>query len=334
MMLKRMSINSLQVIAWLMISTLFFFERIALYGSLYAVALSTVNSVLSLALVIYGYAFFIHRHFYRKVSLSIFILLNLFYLSAIILIRIVIQYFVVHPLNDSAYSSRPAIAYDVISVFIAFIIGVLLKSVLDNQQKEKVMNQLKQKQLESELKFLQAQVQPHFLFNSLNNIYYEAINQSPHTAELIEKLASMMRYLLEEANKESISLEKEVGFIKNYITLENVRLHNQIVISLSNEASGKTRIPPMILIPFIENLFKHGVDKKHTDNYARITLTIENNCLNYNVINRFYSAEHVIPGSGLHNLKQRLDLLYAEKYDLKTYVDADEFVACLKIPVE
>jgi sensor histidine kinase YesM len=334
MMLKRVGINGLQVIAWLMISTLFFFERITLYRSLYAVALSTLNSVLSLALVIYGYAFFIHRYFYRKVSLSIFILLNLFYLSAIILLRILIQYFVVHPLNDSAYSSRPAIAYDVISVFIAFIIGILLKSVLDNQQKERVMNELKQKQLESELKFLQAQVQPHFLFNSLNNIYYEAINRSPQTAELIEKLALMMRYLLEDANKESISLEKEVGFIKSYIMLENLRLHNQIEISFNDQASGQTRIPPMILIPFIENLFKHGVNKKHTDNYARITLTIENNCLNYTVINRFFSPQPVTSGFGLQNLKQRLDLIYGEQYDLKNYVENDEFVACLKIPVE
>jgi sensor histidine kinase YesM len=334
MKIKRLGINGLQAIAWIMISTLFFFERITHFRSITAVALSTLNSVFSLALVIYGYAFFIHRYLYQKVSISLFVLINVFFLAAIVIVRILAQYYIIYPLNDSAYSSRPQIAYDVISVFIAFIIGVLLKSVLDNQKQVTVEARLKQKQVETELRSLQAQVQPHFLFNSLNNIYYEAINKSPKTAELIEKLALMMRFLLEEANKECVSLEKEMEFIKNYIALENIRLHNQISISLNDLSAGDIQIPPMTLIPFIENLFKHGIDRKSSGNYARITLAVENNYLSYCVVNRISSYVRVnVNGSGLQNLRQRLYLMYGERYQLKTYIENGQFVARLKIPV-
>jgi sensor histidine kinase YesM len=334
MIIKRVGLTGLQVIAWLMISTLFFFERITLYRGLDAVALSTLNSVFSLAIVIYGYAFFIHPAFYGKVRVELFILITLCFVSVIILIRILAQYFIVYPLTGFAYSSRPHIAYDVISVFIAFIIGVLLKAVLDSNRREKEQGELRQKQLETELKYLQSQVQPHFLFNSLNNIYYEAIHQSPHTAELIEKLALIMRYLLEEASKETIPLEKEMGFIKNYITLENLRLHNQVNVSLNDNAPHQTRIPPMLLIPFVENLFKHGVDKKQAHNYARITLSKENEYLNYTVVNASLTSERENPaGIGLQNLRQRLTLLYGTGYDLSTRVENNQFVASLKIPV-
>src|SRR5688572_12484273 len=205
-----------QLLAWILLATLFFLERVTWYREIETVFVSVFNTLLSFALVIYGYIYLVYPTFYRKTPLPAFVFIVLVFLSATAVIQLLIQVSIVYPSSGFSEIARPNIAYTVISVFLAFIIGMLLQSVINNLRARSTAIELKEKQTEAEMKWLKAQVQPHFFFNALNNIYYEASERTARTAELIEKLAGIMRYLLEKTAKEKVSLDDEINFINNH----------------------------------------------------------------------------------------------------------------------
>ena len=119
---------------------------------------------------------------------------------------------------------------------------------------------LEQKSL-AELNLLKSQVQPHFLFNTLNNIYYEAFREAPRTALLIGRLSDIMRYFVDESPKEKVTLATEIKFLENYIALEEIRIRHGVKVTFEQRYEGNPVIPPMLLMTFVENIFKHGIDR-------------------------------------------------------------------------
>ncbi|MES2132010.1 MAG: sensor histidine kinase [Bacteroidota bacterium] len=200
--------------------------------------------------------------------------------------------------------------------FLQFLIILIFSLLL------RIREQLKRtesEKLTAELSYLKAQINPHFLFNTLNSIYSLAILKSDKTPDAIVKLSGMMRYVLHHNDEKLVPLEKEIDYISNYIELQKMRLSPAIKLSYSCDAetTGK-KIAPLMLIPFIENAFKHGVNsEENSDIEIKITscesyvlLVVTNNCVptNNNTLNK--------SGLGIENTKQRLDLIYPENHTL------------------
>lgn len=222
--------------------------------------------------------------------------------------------------------------------FVVFSLALgygFIKSWLRN---EKQRQQLKEEMLQAELNFLKAQVNPHFLFNVLNMAYASAAgNGDERTSGIIEKLANLMRYMLYESNVASIELTREVEYIESFIELQKMRLSPEVQAAVRFCVEGdqsKYKIAPLILIPFVENAFKHGIRlDKPTD--ILINLRLEDKCLYFEVENSRAQAQnelaHKNGGVGLENVKKRLALLYPNAHQLRILEEKDTFRTKLKL---
>lgn len=186
----------------------------------------------------------------------------------------------------------------------------------------------------AELSFLKAQINPHFLFNTLNNIYVLAIKKSEQTPDAIMKLASMMRYVLNDAKEETVPLEKEIEYIGKYIDLQKMRLTESVKTEYT--VSGyyhNLQIAPLILIPYIENAFKFGVST-HGESHIAVSISIDNKKMVLRTSNPIHSKENIIVesnGIGLVNAQRRLDLFYENKYVLKIEEDHQNYEVYLEL---
>jgi Histidine kinase len=212
--------------------------------------------------------------------------------------------------------------------FIVFILSTMIR--INNRWK-----QSEKEKVNAELSYLKAQINPHFLFNTLNSIYSSAINENAdNTASAIVKLSGLMRYVISEAHHTFVSLEKEINYISDYIELQQIRLGNTILLSyeVTGDPAGK-KIAPLILISFIENAFKHGVNPEDNSS-IRIRIEINGHNLNMTVANRKVknSTDDTLKnGIGLENTKIRLQLLYPSKHLLEIKEHENEFLVLLKI---
>lgn len=172
----------------------------------------------------------------------------------------------------------------------------------------------------AELSYLKAQINPHFLFNTLNSIYSLAILKSDKTADAVVKLSDMMRYVLNDSNANFTDLEKELNYIANYIELQRMRLTSNVKLTYSCEGNVfDKKLAPLVLIPFIENAFKHGVNSEE-DSVIDIKIKVSQTALNLNVRNKCVSSNNNTlnkSGLGIENTKQRLNLLYPENHSLE-----------------
>jgi two-component system, LytTR family, sensor kinase len=185
-----------------------------------------------------------------------------------------------------------------------------------------LLEKTKRQQVQAELKLLQSQVNPHFLFNTLNNIYAQNFINSPKANEMIGQLADLMRYQIESAKKVSVPIQDEITFIENYLALERKRLIASIktnfALEIAEELDTQTvKIPPMLFIPFIENAYKHGISTD-VDNFIFIGLNIKNHSISFKIENRIPSKMRsgVSTKTGLENIKKRLHLLFPDKHHL------------------
>ncbi|TKG93493.1 hypothetical protein EYV94_17255 [Puteibacter caeruleilacunae] len=173
--------------------------------------------------------------------------------------------------------------------------------------------------LEYELKALKSQINPHFIFNSLTGIYGLARSKSGKAPETILKMAEMMRYMLYEADNDYVSLDKELGFIRHYFDLQELRTGDDCDIQLNINSDSKERmIAPLLFVPLIENSFKHGIMGSHDKRFVHLNIDVNENNLSFHLINNKGKAAHEITdnwkGIGLENVKKRLKLLYPDKH--------------------
>ena len=185
---------------------------------------------------------------------------------------------------------------------------------------------LETEKLNAELAFLRSQINPHFLFNSLNNIYSLAYQKSDKTPEAILKLSEIMRYMLYESNEELVMLEEEINYLENYIELQKLRFKEQVYVDLHEHIEEKDhRIMPLLLISFLENAFKHGVSTD-VDKPIRIDITVENGRLHFRTENaKNQTNKDRTKGVGLANLKRRLQLGYPGKHTINVVETEDYY---------
>ena len=188
--------------------------------------------------------------------------------------------------------------------------SILLRK--ENAEKEKL-------QKEMELNYLKEQVNPHFLFNSLNSIYSLSRQQSPETPDVVMQLSELMRYQLESSKKDNVLLKEELEFIENYLLLEEKRLSKRCTVEFLIEgALSGLKIAPMLLIPFVENAIKHGAQSTNEQSTIDISASIKNTSLQFCVVNSKppMVATSKREGTGLENVKRRLNLLYPNAHQL------------------
>jgi two-component system, LytTR family, sensor histidine kinase AlgZ len=199
--------------------------------------------------------------------------------------------------------------------------------------KQKEFLQAQQEKMRAELQLLKAQVHPHFLFNTLNNIYSFSLDRSPKTPELILKLSSLLSYMLYDCKAEEALLAKEVEIMKNYIDLEKERYGNKIEISWTVEGDIANHfISPLLMLPFLENAFKHGASEQIGKRWMGIDISVENGILKFKITN---SKNELTPvnegGIGINNVKKRLEFLYPGQYELKINDEGDFFAVSLMV---
>ncbi len=199
---------------------------------------------------------------------------------------------------------------------LAFITGIALAIKLIRIQSRIRLRELslEKERVNTELKYLKAQLNPHFLFNTLNNIYSLARKESAHTPEAILKLSKLMRFMLYEASKSDILLSEEIRMIEDYISLEKLRYTDRISITLNSTIDNPDqRIAPLLLIHFVENAFKHGLSESRSDAIIKIDITLKNGLLEARIMNSkddSYRKDENIKAIGLENIKRQLELIY------------------------
>ena len=176
---------------------------------------------------------------------------------------------------------------------------------------------LKNEKAKTELLHLKSQVNPHFFFNTLNNLYGLVGTDAKKAQDLILKLSDMMRYSIYEGEKDTVTLEEEVEYLKNYIELHKMRYRKEIDIQFANNISENHKVMPLLFIILLENAFKHGVENLRKDAYVYVHISTEGNNIQFSVENNFDKSEvPEKPGIGLKNLKRRLELGYLNKHSL------------------
>jgi two-component system LytT family sensor kinase len=221
------------------------------------------------------------------------------------------------------------------SLFI-FAISTCYRLLLDRYKTERKKKEIENENLVSELSFLKSQVSPHFLFNTLNNIYSLSLNNSALTSDAILKLSQLLRYMLYESDVKMVSLNKEIEYLNNYIELQKMRISSDVNIAFLTKGSfGENIIEPMLLIPFIENAFKHGIDYSKKSDIS-IDLNLSDNTLDMRVINGINLNRETdkASGIGLNNVRRRLNLLYPNRHKLTIEKNKEKYIIKLEITLK
>ncbi|UBM60554.1 histidine kinase [Marinilongibacter aquaticus] len=219
------------------------------------------------------------------------------------------------------------------SLFVITFIS-LLRFVQNWADLEAKRKQMENDKLQAELRFLKEQINPHFLFNTLNNLYYLAHTQSPKTKDVVAKLSQMMRYMIYEANHEKVPVSNEIVYIKNYIELEKMRLDDEFRIKMEVEGNyDHLLITPLIFITFLENAFKHGIENGQADAWVHVHFKFENGTCEYTVENSLSPKKDNTKneGIGLINTKRRLNLSYKNKHELQIEEREETFFVRLQV---
>jgi two-component system, LytTR family, sensor histidine kinase AlgZ len=305
-----------------------------------SIALTATQFILTLVIAYTNYFVFMPR-FLRHKSWARFVAEFLLFFSLIITLRVHLQRYIIDGYSGREhyfYSSAAIVQMVAVTLFIAIFI-TMLRFVSDWFAFEARRNEVENEKLTAELNFLKAQINPHFLFNTLNNLYYLAYTRSENTTEVIAKLSQVMRYMIYESNHAKVPLSKEIEYMQNYISLERLRLNNQVPIEFAVTGNPeRVNVAPLILITFLENAFKHGVTNATPDAWISIKIVIGDTDLLYTVENS--KIAHALTdnggksGIGLTNVKRRLDLMYPGRYTLGVDQSDTRYTIHLKLPVD
>jgi hypothetical protein len=320
----------------------YFFEYSSnenVYGALFSTLLLPVTIIIT-----YFVSYFLIPKYLLQKKYFKFWLYSLYTLivSADIIVIIIALYFLYFSNNSLLRMPFMSKQFVFVLVMVYLVVGLVSFMNLLNQnfktisKNKELQNKILETQLQiknQELQYLKKQIHPHFLFNTLNTIYGFALKQSKNTPEIILKLSNLLDYILYQVNKPKVSLVEEVLHIKEYIELEKIRFQDTLKVNfVSNAISNKVEVAPMLLIPFVENAFKHGII---INGFLTVEGKVEfnKNVLNFTIKNTISKVDEDLNenGIGLENIKKRLDLLYKNNYKLQVTKENGWFEVNLRI---
>lgn len=224
-----------------------------------------------------------------------------------------------------------------LSFFLVTTVSTIAKIIADWARYQREKQEIATKTVTSELQFLRSQINPHFLFNTLNSLYALTLKKSDIAPEIVLKLSEMMRYMLYECNEKTVLLSNEINYIKNYLDLERLR-HGagaDIQLTISGDITDQ-RIAPLFFIPFLENSFKHGLNHQLKKGFVHINLQVFEKKVHFSIRNSKPEQMPLAPskragGFGLANVKHRLELIYPDKHQLRVMVGPQAYEMDLEI---
>lgn len=266
-----------------------------------------------------------------------------FFLGAALVVALVImvEELVMEPLmfpNTRRGDQFPGLYVSLLGVLPVMFILSGSKFGWDALQKQAQIDELKSTMQESELQFLRSQINPHFLFNNLNNLYSYALQDSPKTPEIILEMSGVLRYMLYESKEQFVPLKKELEQLGNFIKLYKLQIEDRGVVNFDvDDIEGEFKIAPLILIVFIENAFKHSQSGQSSDIEIDISVKLNGSSLEFYCKNNFEetpSLDTVAKGIGLQNVKKRLELLYPKKHQLEIKEEDNCYKVYLRLELE
>ena len=271
-------------------------------------------------------------------------LLFIFFLAMIAFVLAPIRLFLTNGIMKLFAPPQNAIrdAQELNMAFFAFVlvglISTIVKIITDWLVYTRERAELERRNMQSELMYLKSQINPHFLFNTLNSLYALTLRKSDKAPEIVIGLSEIMRYMLYECNERYVKLSKEISYLNNYIKLEQLRHgeHATIIYSQSGELENKM-IAPMLMIPFVENAFKHGISNAIDTAYVHINVAVDGDDMEMQVKNSIIpknlrqKSVKKSGGIGLKNVQRRLDLLYLNKYKLDIDSTENEYIVNLNL---
>lgn len=323
---------------WILITGFFIYEkRYLIYkASMPYFVICVIGRISLLILIAYlNLQYFLPNYLLRKRYLrygAAVMLSVLGYLLAQSLFDYYLYGFVIGPLRNSNWVET--LSYNFFSTLWYLALMLALKLSIDWYEQQRIVQEITVKKLEAEVSFLRSQINPHFLFNVLNNLYALTLKKSDLAPDVVLKLSAMMEYMLYDSDDSKVLLQKEISSLHNYIELENLRLDNRsnIRLNITGAVNGQ-EIAPLLLLPVIENAFKHGVSKQTEHAWMHCKLNIDENTLRLQVENSkpVSSPENNKGGIGLKNLKKRLELLYPDRHKLQIQDNENTFLVKLEI---
>ncbi|MFD2245890.1 sensor histidine kinase [Pontibacter ruber] len=339
----------------LLLHVLFWAVYVCFFGLLYgsyiddyynAFMVEFIELPFKMTLVYFNMYFLMPQYLLQKRYMEFAVYLSLMMLAIGTLMQFVLLPVLIHPLICPTTCTEDNLTlYRFVKniVNLGYLVSIsavvyLLKNWYRHQQ---AAQNLAQDKLEAELKFLKGQIHPHFLFNTLNSLYSLSLKKSDKAPEVVLKLSGLMDYMLYDAAAAKVPLEKELSYIQNYIALERIRYGNRVDISYTESGSMAGRqIAPMMLLPFVENAFKHGVSTETENAWIRIDVKVQQDMLVVLVENckchdkASSSNRDMASGIGLKNVRRRLELLYEGRYTLEVEDEPDSYGVRLELNLQ
>lgn len=332
---------------WMLVFGLWYYLRYQDYSTGEIAFQITFLKVADLALLVYltNYVL-IPRLLYKKYYFA-------FVTSFLILIIVsaVFKVFMIGKILDQPYlfsfseGLKTSFYENVISDFFLVMAGAAFRLIFDYTKMQQRLAEVAKEKAETELNFLKSQINPHFLFNSLNSVYFLINKDNTDARAALHKFSEMLRYQLYEINGDKIPIEKEISYLKDYVSMQQLRKDEKYSVEFNCPAEIKDfSIEPLLLIPFVENAFKHISHYSDHANFIKIDMSRQNGAFLFKVENstetgmqrseKKQTKHHGGDGIGLANVRRRLELLYPDKHELKIDESSDLFSVKLKLDLE
>ncbi len=237
-----------------------------------------------------------------------------------------------YPESEIHFWNPPKFLWGVFEVFSISAIAVSIKLFISKYEGMRREQELEKEKLKTELSFLKAQINPHFLFNTLNNIYGLSLKNSPMTSESILKLSGLLHFMIHDGAADRIRISDEISTLRDYIELEKLRYGNRLTCTFETNVDNENeQIAPLILLSFVENSFKHGASESRNQSAIHISLTLQNGILRFQVSNTMEEIASPGEGIGLKNTSRQLELIYGRNHELAVEIKNSLFTVSLTI---
>lgn len=327
------------ILPWALLFGLWYFFRYQDYSSQQRAFWITVVKVTDLAIMIYvtNYVLIPKLLYKKRYGWFALAFVVMIVSSSVIKMQILGQIMNNPGLYSLSTNLKVRIYDNVIPHFFLVIAGAAFKLMYDHSKMQQRLVEMAREKAEAELSFLKSQINPHFLFNSLNSVYFLINKENPEARQALHKFSDMLRYQLYEIKGARIPIEKELSYLKDYVDLQKLRKDENysVEFNCSPDVKGFS-IEPLLLIPFVENAFKHISHKTGSTNFVKLDMTRNNGQFNFTIENS-KEAERTTElhgGIGLNNVKRRLELLYPDKHELQINNKEDLYKVDLKLKID
>ncbi len=327
------------VFFWMLVFALWYYLRYQDYSSTQVALEITLLKVVDLALMVYVTNYLlVPRLLYKKRYVAfIAVFIVMIFVSGLIKVSVMAGIMQQPGVFGLPGNLKTRFYENVISDFFLVTTGAAFKLIFDYIRMQQRLTEIAKEKAETELSFLKSQINPHFLFNSLNSVYFLINKDNDEARKALHKFSEMLRYQLYEANGDKIPIEKEINYLKDYVDLQQLRKDEKYSVQFEYTPEVKDfYIEPLLLIPIVENAFKHISHYNDKINFVKVNLSRANSIFSFTVENSKEDQRHTIGkkgGIGMNNVKRRLELLYPGKHELIISDTENNFTVQLNIQV-